>query len=78
MDNPTLDKSDTLQNVNGLSCSSLSKSSLELNRADDDVYKHTTDVSINVKQLLDHVNVGEVNMYLDDVKCIGNGDFAKS
>lgn len=67
-----MDKSDTLQNLNSInSCSSLSKSSLELNREDDDVYKFTTNVSINVKKLLEHVNKDEIDLYVDSIKSIG-------
>lgn len=51
------------------SLSSLSKSSLD--REEDDVYKYTTRMSLNVKQLLDHVNREEVGLYLDRIKCIG-------
>ena len=67
LDSFEIDKSDTLQNLNELN----SLSSLELNREDDDVYKFTTNVSLNVKQLIDHVNRGELDFYLDKIKSIG-------
>lgn len=69
MDNQ-FEKSDTLQNLNSLnSLSSLSRSSLD--REDDDVYKYTTSMSLNVKRLIEHVNKEEVDQYLDRIKCVG-------
>lgn len=51
------------------SLSSLSKSSLD--REDDDVYRYTTRMTLNVKQLLDHVNNDEVDSYVHRIKSIG-------
>ena len=44
---------------------------MELNRENDFVYQYTTNVIVNVKQLMDYINKGEVELYLDQIKDIG-------